>query len=510
MPDREQMPGGPLDGREGEERFAAEQPSEHLRRRDFIARTAALAGAAGLGATLPVDSLISAAATRQMSAQYPKPRDMPIDHFVVLMMENRSFDHYFGWRHDVDGRNAGLRYPDDQGHMHPTHALAPDFQGCGFGDPNHGWEGGRVEYNHGKLDGFLKASDDFALGYYLEKDVAFLPALAKAFTIYDRYFCALLSGTYPNRHYQWSAQSGGQISNEIPATELGNKWETIFDRASAQGLSVRYYNSDLPFGALYGTRAAPWIRPVAEYYADAAAGQLPNIAFVDPPFLDGGGGDGLSGDEHPHGDIRIGQFFMSEVVNAFLHSPNFRRGAMFVNYDEWGGFFDHVSPRFVPDDRQHRKLSKNFGIQGFRVPAVTISPWARRGHVSHATMDHVSILKMISRRFGLGYLNKRHRYSSDIGRTFDFAKPNYEIPDLPNPLPPITLPCSLQPKAARPQTALSQRLDREEGAELGDIAEYAESIGFDVKPATPERVFAHPGRAKELGELWTARAKGRT
>jgi phospholipase C len=507
-PDPEQRSGGPLDGREGEERFAAEHPAEHLRRRDFIARTAALAGAAGVGAALPLDSLISAAATKQVRAPYPKPRDMPINHFVVLMMENRSFDHYFGWRSDVDGRNAGLKYPDDQGNLHPTHALAPDFQGCAFGDPDHSWDAGRVQYHHGKLDGFFKASDEYALGYYLKQDLGFIPQLAKAFTLYDRYFCSILAGTYPNRHYQWSAQCGGQTSNVIPAGSLGNKWETIFDRATAQGLSVRYYNSDLPFAALYGSRATSWIRPIAEYYDDAATGNLPNIAFVDPPFLDGGGGDGLSGDEHPHGDIRIGQFFMSEVVKAFLDSPNFRHGAMFVNYDEWGGFFDHVSPRFVPDDRRHKKLSKDFGVTGFRVPGVAISPYARRGHVSHTTVDHVSILKMISYRFGLGYLTKRHRYASDIGRTFDFSNPNYDVPALPSPLPPVTVPCSSQAKSPAGEAA-TRRAERDEGGSLGDIAEYAESLGIDVKPATPDRVFAHPGRAKELGELWRAAAKAR-
>jgi len=496
--DPERRPGGPLDGREGEERFAAEQPGQHLRRREFIARTAALAGAAGLGASLPLNSLLSAAASQQARVPYPKPRDLPIDHFVVLMMENRSFDHYLGWRPDVDGRTSGLKYPDDQGHFHKTHHLASDYQGCGFKDPDHSWEGARAEYDHGKLDGFYKVNDEFALGYYLENDLPYLPALSKAFTTYDRYFAALLGPTYPNRHYQWGAQSGGQISNVIPSGSLGNNWETIFDRAQAQGISVGYYYSDVPFGLLYGARAVPWLRPVAQFYADAAAGQLPNIAFVDPVFS--GEDQGISGDEHPHGDIRVGQFFMSEVVGAFLDSPNFRRGAMFVNYDEWGGFYDHVSPRFVPDDRHSRKLSKNFGVTGFRVPAVTISPYARRGHVSHAAMTHVSILKMMSYRFGLGYLNKRHRYSSDIGRTFDFSKPNFDVPDLPSPAPAVGLPCL-------PKTAGERRAAHREGPELDEIAEYAESLGVEVKPPTPERVFAHPGRAREIGKLWREAAR---
>jgi phospholipase C len=479
---------------EAEERLAAEHPSEHLRRREFVARTAGLAGAAGLGAALPLNSLVAEATKRQLKASYPSARNMPIDHFVVLMMENRSFDHYLGWRSDVDGRQAGISYPGHDGKMHSTHPLAPDFQGCGFKDPDHSWEGGRTEYAKGRLDGFYKANDEFAIGYYVEKDLPFIPALAQAFTVYDRYFAALLGPTYPNRHYQWAAQSGGQIENVIPAGTLGNQWETIFDRASASGLSVGYYFTDIPFAALYGVRGLQWVRPIAEFYADAATGNLPNIAFVDPGFQFED--QGLSTDEHPHADPRVGQFLMSEVVNAFLASPNFRRGAMFVNYDEWGGFFDHVRPLVVPDDRSSRKLSKTFGISGFRTPAVAISPWARRGYVSHAAMTHVSILKLIAYRFRLGYLNTRHRYSSDIGRTLDFSKANYDVPNLPSPAPRVPTACS--PKVAPAVT----RSARSEGPELSDIADYAKSLGYNVQPPTPERVFAHPGRMRDLGRAW--------
>jgi phospholipase C len=458
---------------DAEEQLAAEHPDEHLRRREFVARTAAIAGAAGLSTMVPLSSLIADAATRQVSTAYPKPRNLPIDHFVVLMMENRSFDHYLGWRPDVDGRQAGLAYPDDQGKMHPTHPLAPDFQGCGLKDPDHSWDGGRVEYANGKLDGFYKANDEFAIGYYVEKDLPFLPALAQAFTTYDRYFAALLGPTYPNRHYQWGAQSGRHITNDFPSDfSAGFPWETIFDRAQAAGLDVGYYYTDLPFAALYGTRAGAWLRPIAQFSTDAAAGNLPNIAFVDPGFnLED---EGLSSDEHPHGDIRFGQYLMSQVVKAFLSSPNFRRGAMFVNYDEWGGFFDHVSPLFVPDDRSSKKLSKSFGVTGFRTPAVSISPWARRGYVSHAALTHVSILKLISYRFGLGWLNTRHRYSSDIGRTFDFSKANYDVPDLPSPSPVVPVECSVAESPA------VTRSERNEGHELADLADVADRLGYPV------------------------------
>ena len=356
---------------EREERLAAERPDSFMRRREFLAAAGALAGGAGLAAAAPTrQAALAGCLATDRAGAFPSPRNIPIDTFVVLMMENRSFDHYLGWFPGADGKNKGLSYPDKQGKKHPTHPLAPDFQGCGFADPDHSWEGGREEYNHGKLDGFYIANDAYAIGYYEKPDLPFLPHIAKAFTLYDRYFASLLGPTYPNRYYMWSAQSGGQITNDIPAA--GNNFETIFDRAQAAGLSVGYYASDLPFAALFGKRAVPWIRHVSDFYADAQTGNLPNIAFVDPPF--NGEEEGISGDEHPHGDIRYGQTFMSEITHAFLDSPQFRRGAMFINYDEWGGFFDHVSPRFVPDARQSNKLFEELRRHGF--------PRPRRGGLS--------------------------------------------------------------------------------------------------------------------------------
>jgi phospholipase C len=475
-----------------------------IRRREFLAKTAAVAGAAGLASAWPVDALVHHAGRVQTSTPFPSPSNMPVDTFVVLMQENRSFDHYFGWHPNADAKNAGLSYPDDQGNTHPTHALAPDFQGCSFEDPDHSWEGGRRQYNGGKLDGFLKSpNDEFAIGYYNKGDIPFIPALADAFTLYDRYFCSLLGPTWPNREYMHSATSGGNRENASPSdviTALPGgglyHWQTIWDLMMSAGLSVTYYYSDLPFIGIFGPRFLPIIKPVSEFYADAAAGNLPNLAFVDPMFLDGGGGNGLSGDEHPHGDIRIGQAFMADVVNAFTHSPQFRRGAMFVNYDEWGGFFDHVSPRFVPDDRSSSDLNESFGVTGFRIPGVAISPYARRGHVNHMTVTHESILKLVSYRFGLGYLSKRHRYASNIGRSFDWEHPNFNPPSLPQPGPPATLSCSVPhgSEAAGGEDPAAQAAEEHEGLHIGspEMLTYFDHFGYPTGPAKPEQIFSNP------------------
>ena len=390
---------GELADAEAAERLAASAPDELLRRREFLGRTAALAGAAGMAGVLPAETLVAEAAKRSARKPLPRPGDLPIDTFVVLMMENRSFDHYFGWHPKADARNEGLSYPNlDGSQTFPTRRLTPDFQGCDFRDPDHGWVGGRHQYNRGRMDGFFTGnpdgdgSDEFALGYYLKEDLGFIPHVADAFQLYDRYFCSILASTYPNRHYQLSAQNGGQKSNILPIVDepgLGAEWETILDRALAAGIGVAYYVSDLPVPALYGQRGLRWVRPASQFYLDAAAGTLPPVCFVDPPFRDGGGGNGVSADEHPHGDVRLGQAFMSDVAHAFLESPQYRRGAMFINYDEWGGFFDHVKPRRVPDDRANRKdLENDWSITGFRVPAVAISPYARAGAQGRARQPH--------------------------------------------------------------------------------------------------------------------------
>jgi phospholipase C len=477
-----------------EEAEALEQahPEAAMRRRDFLARTATLAGGAALAAALPPDALVRAAGLAQNRAFLPSPRNVPIDTFVVLMMENRSFDHYFGWHPRADAVNAGLTYPDANGAPVATHRLTPDFQGCAFRDPDHSWTGGRHQYNGGRMDGFVQGnadgtgSDSFAAGYYLKQDLPFIPHAADAFQLYDRFFCSILASTFPNRHYMWSAQSGGQKSNQYTA----NSWETIFDRALSKGVSARYFNSDLPVSALYGQRGLSWTEPVANFYQRCQNGTLPNISYVDPAFGDGGGGDGVSGDEHPHGDVRLGQAFMSDVVNAFVESPQFRRGALFVVYDEWGGFFDHVKPRFVPDDRSSPDMQENFGVSGFRIPAVVVSPYVKRGSVSHATCMFESILKLLSYRFGLGYLNKRHRYAFNIGRTFEWSHPRFKPPELPDPAAIAATPCSLQTGPSLPRSKPHDLAGLESSGLL-------DRLGYEAKPATYSRIFRSPDSVRQ-------------
>src|SRR4051812_12178888 len=387
-----------------------------MRRRDFLGRTAAAAGlAAGLGTVLSPATLIAEAAKRQRRVALPSPRNMPIDTFVVLMMENRSFDHYLGWLPNADGRQAGLSYVDRDGKTWQTQPLAPDWQGCGHPDPDHSWDGGRGQLNGGRCDGFLKTGNDvFGISYYHEKDLGFIPAAARAFTTFDQFHCSLMGSTLPNREYMHAAQSYGQIDNNLPPQtddKTGFPDTTIWAALDKAGVSNRYFYSDVPVSALWGAPGLARAGRVEEYYARCASGTLPSVSFVDPNFGGSvGEGPGVSADEHPHGDVRAGQAFMSDVVHAFLESPQWKRGALFVVYDEWGGFFDHVAPPRVPDIRNSPDINKDFGLMGFRIPAIGASPYLRRGPRAPTNHPVRDMLKMISAPLGRNPRTKRAAY----------------------------------------------------------------------------------------------------
>lgn len=473
---------------------------EDLSRRDFLERTAYTAGLAGMAATLPVGTLMYEAADAEARrARLPSPRNVEIDHFVILMMENRSFDHYLGWVPGADAvQKQSFRTPGGQAvPTRPADDLgAARWQGCGHPDPGHGWTSGRAQLRNGFI-GQGSGNDEFALSYYNQGQLAFIHDAVSKYTTYDRYFCSLLGPTFPNRYYKWAATSAGKTANidQVDVAKGGNQFETIFDRAIKRGQSARYYYSDQPFAAVYGPRGVAWSNPIARYYADCAAGTLPNISIVDPPFRDGSGGDGLSADDHPLGDVRLGQAFMADVVNAFVQSPNYRRGALFVVYDEWGGFFDHVRPPRVPDARSTRNLDTDFGQMGFRIPSVAVSPYtrgpkSRKGYrVDHGTYGHESILKLISHRFGLGHLTRRHRYARNIGHSFDWANPNFEPPSLPDPAMVASKPCSIgagdifDPNAAH-------------GGDLDGLQTLSDRFGFRTYEGNAHQIFTAPDSLK--------------
>jgi phospholipase C len=400
-----------------------------LSRRRFIASTA-MAGA-GLLATPAL------AARKPVKKPLPFPNRSGIEHVVIVMMENRSFDHFLGWVPGADGRQAGLAYPDEAGALHPTIALAPDYQGCAHPDPDHTYAGGRVEYNNGACDGWLLAgnNDDYAIGYYTRADLPFYSGATQAFTTCDRYFSAIMAGTYPNKIYQYAAQTD-RLENSLTISTL----PTIWDRLADHSLTGKYYFSDIPFTALWGAKYLHLTNHVSEFFADCAAGTLPHVSMVDPRFLLAA--QGLSADDHPHADIRNGQVFLSEIYHAVASSPNWANTVLVINYDEWGGFFDHVPPARAPIPPADAALGSD-GLRGFRTPALIIAPWARAAHVAHQVFDHSSVLRMIEWRWSLRPLTIRDATAVNLAEAFDFSRANLNPPVIPVAPGPYGVPCPI-------------------------------------------------------------------
>ncbi len=387
--------------------------THHLSRRRFLRGAAATGGLLTLGGLGPVPFAFA------QDAALPPPDETGIKHIVVLMMENRSFDHMLGWLDGADGRQAGLRYADSAGTLHRTYRLAPDYQGCGHPDPDHSYEGGRVEYNGGSCDGWLRAgsNDRYAIGYYVKKDLSFFAGAAPRWTVCDRYFSAIMAGTFANRVYQHAAQTD-RLANTFELSTL----PTIWDQLAGAGLRGRYYFSDLPFLALWGSKYIDIARPLAAFFADAAAGTLPEVSFVEPRFL--GEEVGASNDDHPFADIRNGQAFMNRVYSAVTTGPAWPNTVFVINYDEWGGFFDHVAPPAGPIPTADQAAGNEDGLLGFRTPCLVISPFAPREHISKLTLDHTSVLRMIEWRWGLGPLTVRDAGATNLAEVLQFQSPD--------------------------------------------------------------------------------------
>ncbi len=431
-----------------------------LTRRGFIAGTAGAvtAGAVGSSARATPRPQAGAVSYPQQHFALPDPAQSGIDHIVVVMMENRSFDHYLGWLPGADGKQAGLTYTDNAGAAHPTHHLTVPH-GCGFNDPDHSFEGGRSELNNGACDGWLRTgtNDELSIGYFERADLDFYGRAAPEWTVCDRYFAGIMAPTYPNRIFMHAAQTDRMTGSLDVAT-----MPTIWDLLAAKGVAGNYYFTDAPLIALWGTKYLGLSKSIADFYTDAAAGTLPPVSFVEPGFL-GEEVPGTAEDEHPLADIRLGQRFLGKVHDAVVTSPNWERTVLVVTYDEWGGFFDHVPPPVGPDPNP----DLGAGLRGFRVPCVVISPLARRGYVAHNLYDHTSILKMIEWRFGLGSLTVRDAAANNLAEVLDFSSPpNLTAPTYDIPAP-VTAAC-LAPDHVHA------------GEDWPELVEHARKLGFDV------------------------------
>jgi phospholipase C len=380
-----------------------------------LSRRQFLVGGAGL-----VVSLANARrplAARAASVQLPAPARSGLDHIVVVMLENRSFDHLLGWLPNADGRQEGLSYLDVGGAAHSTYSLAPDFQGCGYADPDHSYEGGRMQFDEGACDGWLLtgSGDLYPIGYYTQRDLPFLGQAAPRWTVCDRYFAAFMGPTIPNRLYLHCG-----VTDRVTSTIAPSSLPTIWDRLAQKRVARRYYFQNLPFLALWGNKYLSITKPFARFLTDCRSGTLPGVAFVDPLFT--ATDEGTAADDHPHADIRAGEYFLNRVYRAVTTSPAWPRTLLVITFDEWGGFFDHVRPSTAPE------MDSRYALRGFRVPCLLISPFARRGYVAHGFYDHTSLLRLIEWRFGLKPLSVRDRTANNIANALNFTQANLKAP----------------------------------------------------------------------------------
>jgi phospholipase C len=388
----------------------------------------------------------------QVISTLPKAADAPFDTIVVLMMENRSFDHVLGWLPGANGRQQGLLYVDKSGATHETWRLGPDFQGCAYDDPDHAWPGIAMQYADGRCDGFLqtaKVGDRFPIGYYREDELPILSALAKGYTTFDNYFCSMMGPTWENRLFQLAG-----------TTQLDEGWcdfpkegerrpvtipTTIFDRVRQAGLTAGYYYHASPITGLFASRRYDDISyPIEQFWRDAREGKLANVVFVDPDYTDRAEDMGTSNDYHPWGNLLVAEGFLAQVHDALKDSPQWDRMVFVLNFDEHGGFFDHVAPPECKDDTKLSGPGPHPDLKrlGFRVPAIAMGPFASRKIEKAGPYEHCSILKMIEWRWGLEPMTMRDRYAKNFAEALDFTQHRDAI-NLPPYDPPPARACAM-------------------------------------------------------------------
>ena len=385
--------------------------------------------------------------TRAAEAQPDAKPRTPIEHFVVLMQSNRSFDHYFGTYPGAEGVPKGtcLPYRTSDGRRPADAARRSCVEPFHLGrtpvrDLAHTRGVFRREFAGGRMDGFVAAQRgqgsgelENVMGHYDDRELPFYWNVARDYVLFDRYFTSASDGSFKNRIFWVSGAPPSSSSNQLPPEGL--VIPTIFDRLERRGISWKFYVENYDRESNYrGARSdSPQVRWVPllnyarfvddpklsrhivdldEYYEDLERGTLPSVAYVAT----------IAGSEHPPGtsppavdgepSLRVGQQLVRTMLNTLMRSSSWSSSAFMWSYDDWGGWYDHVPPPRV--DRHG---------YGFRAPALLVSPYARQGHVDSTVLDHTSPLKFIEQNWGLKPLARRDARANSIASAFDFARP---------------------------------------------------------------------------------------
>ena len=343
---------------------------------------------------------------------------IPIRHVILLMKENRSFDHLLGrlpdlGRADVDGVPAAYSNPDAQGNpIFPSHATTT----CIPHDPGHQSTSVARCLDHGKMDGFVVNAAEttdtdgaFVMSGYDAGDLPFYYWLANTFAIADRLFAPMASGTFGNRNYLMFGTNAGVVDTGIafPAPSTPSIMHLLMNRGFTWGA---YSDGSPASGSLDWGPGDPGVHPLQGIYDALDQGTLPNVAFVD--------GKDYIDDEHPFGDVQTGEAWTKRILDHAFNSPQWPTTAIFWTYDEGGGFADHVPP---PLGCLALPATAPFTQMGPRIPFVVISPWARRGFTSHVARDHTAMIRFIETIFDLPALTARDANSDALFDMFDFS-----------------------------------------------------------------------------------------
>jgi phospholipase C len=403
---------------------------------------AGVAGAAGLG----LGAWGSAGALAGVTTALRQPGSLPypalpagtdtipqIEHIVVVMMENHSYDNRLGTlrRPGADG------FQFDHGRPTATNPYANGDLQHAFrmpttcqldGKPSQEWTASHQQFDSGSNDGFVTSpSGPVAMGYWDTADQPFYHSLARTFPIADRYFCSLLGQTYPNRRYLIAATSIGQIDDTTPGLTDYPKNGTIFDALDAAGITWKdYYSSTLQLDGSTLPAATALLYPPAFFKNPAKI--LPVTGFFFEPDY------GVQSEENPQ-NVAAGEAFVASVVNAVMSGPKWPQTLLIWTYDEHGGYYDHVqppaalAPDAIPPMARDGQLAYNgFAQYGFRVPFAIISPYARPAYVSHQVMDHTSICALVEYKWNLPAMTVRDANALPPLDMLDFSRAAFAAP----------------------------------------------------------------------------------
>jgi phospholipase C len=382
-----------------------------------------------------------------------------LEHVVVLMMENHSFDNLLGMlRYRVAGRALldGLtlrrgRLTDFNRDRHGQRVFASRASSpCQLQAlPTQSWNASHESWDGGRNDGFVRASGPVAMHFWDDTDLPFTYALARHFPIGQRYFCSVLGPTYPNRRFFFTGTASGTIATSDATFGIPAANGTIWDRLDAGYLDWAIYYGNEPSwlivpGVLTAARAARQ-RQLEQFFSDVAGGRLPQFTFLDPNYV-------TTSEGNPQ-DIQLGERFIASVVEALIRAPTWRHTALFITYDEHGGYFDHVpppraiKPDSIPPATHPGDAPGGYDRYGFRVPLIVVSPWARPGYISNVIQDHTSITAFIERKWNLPAMTFRDANAAPMTDYFDFSRAAFATP------PPLARAPALGPGLALCQAA---------------------------------------------------------